>query len=187
MRCVRTSAMDAHRLGTRSVRTLLRDILRVNCVVAFLTIIYLSPAVAADPLPSVSKLQVFLYYHERGEFDERDLVRRELALRNTPIGEGDARGPSGAIMVRVEIERPHLSDASDVGDQILEVHVSGLAPEASQQQVNLGAFWSDSSRIHVPLVFVGTICKDLSVRGILRRGSEVLSEKTAIVHASCGE
>lgn len=130
-------------------------------------------------------IQGHLYYHERGEFDRRDIKSGTVPLRNIGIGEGDALTPSGAMLVVVTVTGPNFAKSLP-RSAVLTVSSEWLGHKDAGTTVLLGNFFSESHRIHVPVVVYGIPCSDATIKARLD-GVDAASGQNMVVPFSCGE
>lgn len=127
----------------------------------------------------ISSIQVRLFYESIGQIDARDLVSKEMVLWNTIIGEGDASSPSNASIVFVEITGPLL-------EGILNLTIKNDKTIIRQEKVNIAEFFSQTGKITVPFVAIGTGCGLLKIDAVLKVGNQI-DEESRKVDFKCGE
>jgi hypothetical protein len=146
------------------------------------------PAPATPPARpasyQISAIRAFLYYHETGTFDDRDAASGQMALWNTIIGEGEAKSPSDATLVQVELSGPSFSNISGA----LEIVVSAGKQKLVRQKLDAGAFFAEhSQRIFVPVLVHGTGCDELQVAVTFTSPDRKKLKKSNVVPFACGE
>jgi len=135
----------------------------------------------ADGL-TITDLRAHLFYSDQGSFSRNILAQPAFALWNTVIGAGDAKGPSNATLLVVEVTGTANSYPSKAqveiavstkGREILRRHLPvGLLGEKGHAYV---AFWLDN-----------TGCEPLRVSTALL-GQTDPSRRVATIPFECGE
>jgi hypothetical protein len=117
-----------------------------------------------DEKYSVSDLHAHLYYQDSGEIDSTDLLDgKDHALWNTVIGEGEARKPSSAILVLVDLKGPLFEEQGGS----LSVKAAEDKKILLNQTLRL-ALWSDRGRkMVVPFLVYNTGCHHLEITATL--------------------
>jgi hypothetical protein len=130
---------------------------------------------------ALDKLSTHLYYHQTGAIDDRDAAK--LNLWNTIIGEGDAQGPSAAVVVRVTV-----TGAETLARGAVEVTASSGRKKVFKQRLSLDAYVAEKGHpLVVPFVVYGTGCDSLEIAAVLQDGRKSLGRKAEVVPFTCGE
>jgi hypothetical protein len=145
-----------------------------------------SNATHPPPPPfQVKSIRGYLYYQERGVFDDRDILTGRVALRNIITGEGDALTPSGAVLFLVDVEGPDFAKSVPLSAS-LSVEVRSEGRVVVNTRVQLKDLFSRSRRISVPVIAYGAFCSELHV--VARLDSAKSGDaKTATAGFECGE
>jgi hypothetical protein len=136
--------------------------------------------------PQIVDLRAFLYYHEKGEFDRRDLLLGYMALRNVFIGEGDAEAPSGAMLVLVALQHSSFTVKNLTGTS-LRLTVQAGKRTLLNQEVSLMSFFSEKSKIEVPFMVHGIACERLEIVARVKVGGRELGSLARTANFQCGE
>jgi hypothetical protein len=144
------------------------------------------PTSAVGGGPKITDLRAFLYYHDKGEFDRRDLLAGFMALRNVFIGEGDAESPSGSMLVLVGLQHSSFTVKILTG---MHIKLTVKAPKRTllNQDISLMSFFSEKSKIEVPFMVHGIACERLEIVAKLTTGSRELGSLTRTAPFQCGE
>jgi len=146
------------------------------CALAILSV---STTAAADG--AISKVSTHLYYHDSGVIDEREASG--LKHWNTIIGEGDASGPSSAVVVRVTV-----SGAQTMTKGAVELVAQGGKKRLLKQRVSLDDYLVENGKpVVLPFLVYGTGCDDLAVTATLLAGKKTVEKKAVLVPFECGE
>ena len=141
---------------------------------------------AADsPLPNIIRVSGHLFYNETGTFDKRDVFDPEFTLWNTGIGEGDAVGPSDAVLLVVELGR---DPPTPWYPGFITVKVSSEKAVLLEQRVEIATFFSEKPTVSVPFLVQAVPCGTLTVVASVALKTEpppVL--KTTKLLFACGE
>ena len=128
-----------------------------------------------------------LYYQSTGEISPADLLDgKQHALWNTIIGEGEARRPSAAIFVFVDLVGPwnhhwqgKLRLTAEDGEHTL-----------LNQTIELDFWVQDAGKLVLPFLICGTGCKELELTATLEGLSTDqvdISTLTKTIPFECGE
>jgi hypothetical protein len=146
---------------------------------------------AGEAKPAVTRteiisLRAFLYYHEKGEIDARDILTAGIALRNVIIGEGDALGRSGAVLVLVGVKHRDLT--SKVPPTII-IRLTAAAGKRIlvKQDVPLRTFFSERETIEVPFLVYGIGCERVEMTASFVEGSRIVHSLSRTAEFRCGE
>jgi hypothetical protein len=133
----------------------------------------------------VKSIRGYLYYQERGTFDDADILTGKVALRNVFIGEGDALTPSGAVLILVDVEGPDFAK-SIPPSAFLRVDARSGGRQAVSVRVRLGDLYSGSRHISVPVLVYGAFCSELRIKVHIEgvKGGDAV---TATAPFTCGE
>jgi hypothetical protein len=133
----------------------------------------------------IKKVRAYLYYHETGTFDDRDILSGKVVLRNIFTGGGDALEKSGVTLVMVDIEGPGTHSRPPIIYVNIEAHETYLGALGSIR-VRLDTFLSGKKLISVPAIFYGGFCGDLTITASLE-GIPSSKPLSATAHFTCGE
>lgn len=138
----------------------------------------------STPAYQVKAIHAYLFFHETGRFDTRDLVAEKPALWNTPIGEGDAGEKSSAVLMVVELAGPAFN-------QDLKGALQVTAAEGNRvlltRTIALGTFFSEKKSIQVPFLVYDTGCAPLSLEATVVLFTGKTHAKKVVVEFKCGE
>jgi hypothetical protein len=134
--------------------------------------------------PRITDLRAFLYYHEKGEFSRQDLLSGQMALWNVIIGEGDAEGHSGALLVLVTVSPPVHGDLRAPS---LSLSVKYANRTTTNQEITLRPFRSLAKPVQVPFLVYNTGCEHLEITARLKVGKQVLGSASRTAPFKCGE
>ena len=134
----------------------------------------------------IISLRAFLYYHETGEVDDRDILSAGLALRNVIIGEGDAHSRSGAVLVLVGIK--HRDFTSKVPPTII-IRLTARAGKRilTHQDVPLRTFFSEREMIEVPFLVYGIACEPVAITASFVDQDRIVHSFSRTAEFQCGE
>jgi len=133
----------------------------------------------------VSALRAHSYYPDLDQFDERDLLSGGLALRNTIIGEGDARAASSVSLVVVQVSGPEFTP-SVRGSIELQALIEG-GHELLRSSVPFMHLFSAKQQISVPFLVWGTGCGELTLKAKVDVEGKNAHSRTAVIGFRCGE
>jgi hypothetical protein len=136
---------------------------------------------------SVDAIHAHLYYHATGKINPTDLLDgRSHALWNTIIGEGEAREPSAAIMVLVDITGPGFLRCEGK----LRLTATDSQKTLLDQTLELGLWFNERGKVTLPFFACGTGCEEVTIIATLEGlpASKVDTETlTKIIPFECGE
>lgn len=153
-----------------------------------------SVTISARPLPGnvapafaaaeyrISDLRAQLFFSDRGTFSDDLLKRKNLALWNTIIGEGDAGGPSSATLVVVEVSGP---PGSYPDGRRVELAVRTARKEILRRQSSLGVLGPDG-HAYAAFWLYDTGCEPLRISTALL-GQVEPTRRVATIPFHCGE
>lgn len=114
---------------------------------------------------TVAAIHVHLFYHATGEIDPTDLLDgRPHHLWNTVIGEGEAREPSTAVAVFIELAGPTFVDCPGR----LAVKAQDGKKTLIDQIFPLEEWFNEGKRLVIPLFLYGTGCRPLDITARLQ-------------------
>lgn len=155
----------------------------IMTIISLCAILSVTPAHAQNNY-KVKSIKTYLYYHEDGTFDAREVFSGRLSLSNTIIGEGDAIGPSSTTLVLVEIIGPAFT--SRTGGTIELVAIAG-GKTLYKQALKLRGFFTEKKSITIPFIVHDTGCEPLQLRATVIAANGKTHTKTTIVGFECGE
>ncbi len=142
------------------------------------------PVRPAPAAYQISAIRAFLYYHDTGTFDDRDAASGQMTLWNSIIGEGEAKAPSDATLVQVELSGPSFSNIAGA----LEIVVSAGKKKLVRQKLDAGSFFAEHSpRILIPVLVYDTGCDELQVAVTFTTPDRKKLKKSGVVPFACGE
>ena len=151
--------------------------------IAALSAVAASSGFAEDKGPYIAAIHARLYYEHSGELSDDILARKELALWNTGIGEGDSGGASTSTLVSVEVR------GKDVPVSALKVEIvaRGLKRKVLSQQTVYVSLYDKKTKFFAPLWLYDTGCEavEVSARLIGKGASKTVVKKT--IPFACGE
>jgi hypothetical protein len=133
----------------------------------------------------IKSLRAYLYYQERGRFDDQDILTGKVALWNVLIGGGDSLAASGATLIHVDIEGPDFAKSVPPA-ALLIVDARSGGRQVGAARVRLKEFFSESGRVAIPVIVHGSLCKDLRITARLE-GVKNGRVTTATAPFACGE
>jgi hypothetical protein len=142
------------------------------------------PAGARPAEYRIAALRAHAYYPELAQFDERDFFDPKLALWNTITGAGDARAPSEATLVVVELTGDFATQPR--GKVELRALDEG-GHEIHRSSVPLMFLFSEKRRVHVPFLVWGTGCGDLTLQAKLDVEGGSRDARSGVIGFRCGE
>lgn len=131
---------------------------------------------------AIKAIEAFAYLHESGSLGERDLLRPEVILRNSIIGEGDVGGPSSTTLIRIRLSGCFSCDRHES----LEVVTQTRSGSTEKHVIPLSRFFSEKGEVSVPVLLYGTGCETVQVRASVA-GGKVTSAASADLPFRCGE
>ncbi len=142
------------------------------------------PAPPAKPSYQISAIRAFLYYHASGTFDSRDAIAGPFALWNVIIGEGDAKEPSTATLLQIELGGPSFSNISGQ----VEIVINRESAKPVRHKLDASDFHDGhATRVLVPVLVYDTGCADVKVDVTFTTPEKKKLKKQAVVPFSCGE
>ena len=154
--------------------------------------VLLGTIVANDVQPgsgkySVAAIHAHLYYQSTGEINSTDLLDGEVhALWNTIIGEGEARKPSAAILVLVDLTGPTFLKC----DGRLRLTATDGEKTLLDQTLLLGIWFNTGGKVVLPFLVCGTGCNELEITATLEDLPATMVETPVlkkVVPFECGE
>jgi len=136
---------------------------------------------------SVAAIHAHFYYQATGKINPRDLLDgRSHALWNTIIGEGEAREPSAAIMVLVEITGPRFTRSEGK----LRLTAADSKKTLLDQTLELYPWFSTSGKVILPFFVYDTGCEKVKITATLEgipSSSVDIGTLTRTIPFECGE
>jgi hypothetical protein len=136
---------------------------------------------------SVSAIHAHLYYHATGKINPTDLLDGKIhALWNTIIGEGEAREPSAAIMVLVDLTGRWFAER----EGRLRLTATDRNKTLLDQTLELGLWFNERGKVTLPFFVCGTGCEEVTIIATLEGlpSSKVdTGTLTKIIPFECGE
>jgi hypothetical protein len=149
-----------------------------------------APSAEKPATYEVSRIRAYLYFHDKGEIDTRDMTTGNPALYNSSIGEGVAGGrPTDMLYVLVDLGGPSFVNV----DGKLTIEAASNKKKLAAQAYDVGTYFNEkSSGISLPLLVPETPCSDVTLTATLevkagKGKTTVKSTKTAVVAYTCGE
>jgi len=131
----------------------------------------------------VEGIHAYLFYETLGSVDDRDLVSGRFALWNTIIGAGDAKGPSNTTMIVVDLTGPSFVSGTK---GTVKFSAKNGTRVLRRETVSLESFFSETGKLSIPFLVVGTGCSTLTVDvGIAVKGKTHAFTKK--LEYPCGE
>jgi hypothetical protein len=130
----------------------------------------------------LTALRVRLFYSDRGAFSEDLLDKPDLALWNTPIGEGDAGAPSSSLLVVAEVSGAAGSYEAGRG---VELTAATGRKTVLRRAVPLDLLGKEG-RTYVGFWLYGTGCEHLRL-AVRLVGQSASSQRMAEIPFKCGE
>ena len=137
---------------------------------------------------SIVAIHAHLYYQSSGEISKYDLLDgKHHELWNTIIGEGEAKEPSGALWLLVEITGP-----GDYGKKggCLTLEVTGDEKKLLSQTLRIDDWVYNGEKFSLPFIVYGTGCETIEIQARLegipkeKLGNSSLSKT---IEFRCGE
>lgn len=165
----------------------MKNIIRlVGLAIFFLSLLGSSRKGALESY-SIIAMRAHLYYQSSGEISKYDLLDgKHHELWNTRIGEGEAREPSGALWLLVEISEP--SEEIPGGHLALEVTEGEKC--LLSQSLRLDKWVYDGNRLFLPFIIYGTGCETIVISArLLGIPAEKMGNSSLIktIEFKCGE
>lgn len=136
---------------------------------------------------SVAAIHSHLYYHATGKIGPADLLDgKSHALWNTIIGEGEAREPSAAIMVLVDLVGPGFTKC----EGRLRLTATDSKKTLLAQTLELSLWFNEGSKVILPFLVCGTGCEEVEITATLENlsASKVdIGTLTKTIPFKCGE
>jgi hypothetical protein len=136
---------------------------------------------------SVTAIHAHLYYQSTGEINPTDLLDgKGHSLWNTIIGEGEARKPSAAILVLVDLSGPTFWRR----DGTVRLAATDGQKTLLDQTLLLGIWGNEGGKVVLPFLVCGTGCRKLEITATLEGFPDALVETATlkkIVPFKCGE
>lgn len=137
---------------------------------------------------SIVAIHAYLYYQSSGEISKYDLLDgKHHELWNTIVGEGEAKEPSGALWLLVEIEGP--GDLVDLGGR-LALEVTGDEKKLLSQTLRIDDWNYSSEKLILPFIVYGTGCETIEMHARLEGIPEDrlgISSLIRTIDFRCGE
>jgi hypothetical protein len=129
-------------------------------------------------------VRAHFYYQGSGTFSDSDLLDPALVLRNTIGGEGgDAKEPSGAVLVLVKMSGSFLSGAKGT----IELDASADGQKFPHQSIPLRSLFSETGTATAPFLIYDSPCWPLKLEirfvGVPGKPASV----TRTIPFQCGE
>jgi hypothetical protein len=142
------------------------------------------PALAADKAaPQIAAIRAQLFYEETGRFSDDILARKEPALWNTFIGEGDAEEASTSTLVTVEVRGKDVP----VGSVKVEIVARGEKGKVLSKRLIVVSLYSQKTTFFAPLWLNDTACEPIEISArLIGKGVPKTHVKKTIPFA-CGE
>ena len=137
----------------------------------------------ASEAPKITAIHAQLYYDVSGKFSDDILARKELALWNTIIGEGDSGGASNFTLVTVEVH------GKDVPVDAVKVHVvaRGNKRKILAERTIHVALYDEKTTFFAPLWLYDSGCEAVEITArLVGKGAPTTVVKKTIPFA-CGE
>ncbi len=116
---------------------------------------------AFDTKYSIKDIRAHLFHQSTGEINPANLLDgKSHVLWNTPIGEGEALSPSGAVLVVIEIMGPSFSRELDA--KLVVKAITGNKTLLDKSLI-LGDWFCSGNKISLPFLIYGTGCGDLEI------------------------
>ena len=163
---------------------------RPHAATRFLVASWLTLSIAegatADAIPpySIESVRAHFYYQASGTFSDSDLFDPALVLRNTISGEGgDAKEPSGAVLVLVKMSGSFLSGAKGT----IELDASADGQKFPHQSIPLRSLFSETGTATAPFLIYDSPCwpLKLEIRFVGVHGKPASVTRT--IPFQCGE
>jgi hypothetical protein len=132
---------------------------------------------------SIQSVRAHFYYQGSGTFSDRDLFDPALVLRNTSIGEGDAKEPSGAVLVLVKMSGSFLAETK--GRIELDARADGQ--KFPRQSIPLNALFSEAGTVTAPFLIYDSPCWPLTLEIRLVGVPAKPAAVTRTIPFQCGE
>ena len=113
---------------------------------------------------SVAAIHAHLYYHATGKTNPTDLLDdKNHVLWNTIIGEGEAREPSAAIMVFVDLTGRWFTEC----EGRLRLIATDSKKTLLDQTLELGLWFNMRGKVTLPFFVCGTGCEAVRITATL--------------------
>jgi hypothetical protein len=134
----------------------------------------------------IEGFRAYFYYHQTGEIGKTNLLGPRVALRNAPIGGGDAGTPSAATYVLVDISGPSTLDRKGIVHLIAR-EITPRRRTLLDGRVPLNTF-APTEKTSVAFIIYGTGCVPVEIVAELE-GLTDGDRRTAnaAIPFSCGE
>ncbi|MGB8958666.1 MAG: hypothetical protein WCC00_06595 [Candidatus Aminicenantales bacterium] len=163
-----------------------------KAIVFFGLIVLLGTIAPGDPYKedgkySVAAVHAHLYYHATGKINPNDLLDgKPHVLWNAIIGEGEAREPSAAIMVLVDLVGPGFTQC----EGRLRLTATDNQKTLLDQTLELSLWLNEGGKVILPFLVCGTGCEEVKITATLEDlpASKVDTETlTKTIPFKCGE
>jgi hypothetical protein len=155
-------------------------------------IVILGTIVGNDARPAFGKFSIVaihahLYYQSTGEINPTDLLDGEdHSLWNTIIGEGEARKPSAAILVLVDLVAPSFLKSNGR----LRLTATDGEKTLLDQALLIDIWIHEGGKVVLPFLVYDTGCRELEITATLEEMPATMIETgtlTKIIPFECGE
>jgi len=165
--------------------------LKRMAILASLAVLFITSVFGDKPTGearySVVAIHAHLYFHETGKTSPTDLLDgNNHALWNTITGEGEARSPSSAIMVLIDLVGPDFTHS----DGKLAVKVTDSKKTLLDSVLLLDDWFSDGRKVALPVIVYGTGCSKLNITATLQGLSAEMVGTATLTRSilfECGE
>lgn len=137
---------------------------------------------AAEPPYRITALRAQLFYSDRGTLSADVLASPGKSLWNTPIGEGEAGGPSDATLVVVEVAG---APGSYEPDRSVELTATAEGKVVLRRATEMSVL-NRRGRMYAGFWLYGTGCKRVRLSARMR-GQTPASEMKKEIPFDCGE
>ncbi|MDF9788110.1 hypothetical protein [Polynucleobacter sphagniphilus] len=128
----------------------------------------------------IEAIRAYLFHDHNGSITDNILGKKDLALWNTPIGEGDAGGDSNATLVVLEIAGWGVAGK-------VKVDVVDEDQNEILKQTREFAIFDNDRKFYVPFILPITGCKELTISAKLVGKGLSPSAITQTIPFKCGE
>ena len=135
------------------------------------------------PLYSIESVRAHFYYQGSGTFSDSDLFDPALVLRNTIGGAGDAKEPSGAVLVLVKMSGSFLAETKGR----IELDASADGQKFPHQSIPLNTLFSEAGTVTAPFLIYDSPCWPLTLEIRLVGVSAKPVSVTRTIPFRCGE
>lgn len=148
------------------------------------------PAAKSAAPRTITSLRAFLYYHNKGEFSQYDILdqgiaRGDLVLYNVETNPNTAGGYSSAMLVLVGV-KPIPSVRGREPSTLVRLTVKAERKIVFTTETRLASFFDEKPSIQIPFLVYRTGCEPLEITAALVEQKKIVSTLSRTAEFQCG-